>query len=112
MEMKQRLCRSSGVTEQVLGLDLVEWQLRRRRRGRFAFEQERIVARGPRDRGANLARDPADGSRPRAGRLAHLRWRDADPGVRVDAASRREMRSRAYDSARQVIGAGPDRAAA
>ncbi len=83
MEMNTRLQVEHPVTELITGIDLVEWQLR-------IAQGERLPATQGINRGgfaieARLyAEDPSHDYLPGVGRIAHLRWAQASPGLRQD----------------------------
>jgi 3-methylcrotonyl-CoA carboxylase alpha subunit len=114
MEMNTRLQVEHCVTEEILGLDLVEWQLRIAAGEPLALEQSDIVARGHAIEARVCAEDAASGFVPSAGRLTHVVWPERVTGVRVDAGFDEgdEVPSQ-YDSLLgKVIGTGTDRDAA
>jgi urea carboxylase len=81
LEVNTRLQVEHGVTEQVSGVDLVEWMIRGAA-GDFAFLSETR----PAPKGASIqvrlyAEDPAEGYRPSSGRLIDVRF---PKGPRVD----------------------------
>ncbi|GFE84565.1 urea carboxylase [Steroidobacter agaridevorans] len=81
LEVNTRLQVEHGVTEQVTGVDLVEWMLRV-----AAGEPPDLVGSRARSHGHSIqvrvyAEDPAHQFRPSSGLLSHVQWPD---GVRVD----------------------------
>jgi len=84
MEMNTRLQVEHPVTEFITGIDLVEWQLRIAQGERLPKEQKDILQHGAAVEARLYAEDPAHGYLPSVGRIAHLHWPDAAPGLRLD----------------------------
>ena len=85
MEMNTRLQVEHPVTEFITGIDLVEWQLRVAQGARLPKRQEEIVRHGAAIEARLYAEDPAQGYLPSVGRISHLYWPDAAPGLRLDS---------------------------
>jgi 3-methylcrotonyl-CoA carboxylase alpha subunit len=114
MEMNTRLQVEHPVTEMITGLDLVEWQLRVAAGERLPLRQEQIAMSGHAIETRLYAEDPNRGFLPATGRLAHLRWPEQGPTVRIDTGvGQGDEISVHYDPMiAKLIVRGEDRAAA
>ena len=83
MEMNTRLQVEHPVTELITGIDLVEWQLRIAQ-GEPLPATPDMIRRGFAVEARLYAEDPAHDYLPSVGRISHLRWAEASPGLRQD----------------------------
>ena len=74
LEVNTRLQVEHGVTEEVNGVDLVEWMIRQAAGERLALDQARITPRGASIQARLYAEDPGRDFRPSAGLLSHVAW--------------------------------------
>ncbi|WP_030275272.1 biotin carboxylase N-terminal domain-containing protein [Streptomyces sp. NRRL B-24484] len=111
LEANTRLQVEHPVTEEITGVDLVEWQLRVAAGERLPLAQHEITATGHAVECRVYAEDPDEAFRPAPGRAAPVEW---PTGVRVEAAFDREGEVSAfYDPMiAKLVAHGPDRVAA
>ncbi len=74
LEVNTRLQVEHGVTEEVVGVDLVEWMVRQAARAFELPEQKTIVPRGASIQVRLYAEDPGRDFRPSSGRLTEVAW--------------------------------------
>lgn len=77
LEVNTRLQVEHGVTEEVTGVDLVEWMVRQAAGEMPPLESIEIQAKGSSIQVRVYAEDPARNFQPSAGRLLHVRWPEA-----------------------------------
>ncbi len=113
LEMNTRLQVEHPVTEQVTGLDLVEWQIRIARGERLPLRQPEIALRGAAIEARLNAEDPAQGYWPGTGTLLRFEAAPID-GIRIETGVEAgSVVTPHYDSLlAKVIATAPDRAEA
>jgi 3-methylcrotonyl-CoA carboxylase alpha subunit len=111
MEMNTRLQVEHPVTEEITGVDLVEWQLRVAAGEPLPARQGDLRIRGHSFEARLYAEDPASGFLPQTGRLDHLRF---PPSARIETGVRQgDVVSPWYDPMiAKVVVHGPTRDAA
>jgi acetyl-CoA carboxylase biotin carboxylase subunit len=113
MEMNTRIQVEHGITEEVTGVDLVQWQLRIAAGEELNFRQENIAVRGHAIECRINAEDPQRNFAPRPGEVG-LYYAPGGFGVRVDSHVYGGYHvPRYYDSLlAKIIALGPNRSAA
>ena len=111
MEMNTRLQVEHPVTEEILGIDLVAWQLEVAAGGLLPLKQEQVQAQGHSIEARLYAEDSAQGFLPSIGQLHHLTF---GPGLRVETGVAQGGQVTPYydPMIAKLIATGPDRAAA
>jgi 3-methylcrotonyl-CoA carboxylase alpha subunit len=114
LEMNTRLQVEHPVTEMILGIDLVEWQLRIASGESLPWTQDEVRPSGHAFEARVYAEDPRRGFLPTSGRLRTLIWPAPSARVRIDAGvAPGDSVGIHYDAllAKLIVGAG-DREAA
>ncbi len=74
LEVNTRLQVEHGVTEEAVGVDLVEWMIRQAAGEMSPLDQAAIVPKGASIQARLYAEDPGRDFRPSSGRLTHVAW--------------------------------------
>ena len=85
LEVNTRLQVEHGVTEEVGGIDLVDWMIRTAAGSPPDLDSFRFQARGHAIQARVYAEDPARNFRPSSGTLTRVKLPEAGAGIRVDA---------------------------
>ena len=111
MEMNTRLQVEHPVTEEILGIDLVAWQLQVAAGGLLPRTQDEIHAQGHSIEARLYAENSAQGFLPSIGQLHHLNF---GPGLRVETGVAQGGQVTPYydPMIAKLIATGPDRAGA
>ncbi len=110
LEMNARLQVEHPITEAVLGLDMVEWQVRIAAREPLTLQQKEIQPRGHAIECRIYAEDPYRDFVPSTGNL--LRWRPpSGPGLRLDSGVAQDLEVSIYydPMLAKLIAWGPER---
>jgi geranyl-CoA carboxylase alpha subunit len=111
LEMNTRLQVEHPVTEEVYGMDLVEWQFVVAMGGQLPATQEQIAPDGHSIEVRLYAEDPLDGFKPQSGDIAWFEPDDAGREVRIDTGFETgDSVSTAYDAmVAKIISFAPNR---
>ena len=110
--MNTRLQVEHPVTEMILGIDLVEWQLRIAGGEALSLTQDEVRGDGHAFEARLYAEDPRRGFLPASGKLRELAWPAGDARLRIDAGvATGDMGGVHYDALlAKLIASGSDRA--